>query len=71
MTNYKAIVTLQGGGHKIVRGAMDMVAHMVHMLKQAREGIFKSDDYVYGIAVSLIASVKFINEYTGDVYLEI
>ena len=71
MTNYKAIVTLQGGGHKIVRGAQDMVAHLSYMVSQAKKSIFKSEESVYGIAVALIASVKFINEYTGEVYLTI
>ena len=71
MTNYKAVVTLQGGGHKIVRGAQDMVAHLNYVIQQAKKSIFRSEEYVYGIAVALIASVKFINEYTGQVYLEI
>jgi hypothetical protein len=71
MTNYKAVVTLQGGGHKIVRGAQDMVAHLNYAVQQAKKSIFRSEEYVYGIAVALIASVKFINEYTGQVYLEI
>lgn len=71
MTNYKAVVTLQGGGHKIVRGAQDMVAHLNYAVQKAKKSIFRSEEYVYGIAVALIASVKFINEYTGQVYLEI
>ena len=71
MTNYKAIVTLQGGGHRIVRGALDMVAHMNAIVSKARKSIFKSDDILYGIAVASIMSVKFINEYTGEVLLEI
>ena len=62
MTNYKAVVTLQGGGHKIVRGAQDMVAHLNYVVQKAKKSIFRSEEYVYGIAVALIASVKFINE---------
>ena len=58
MTNYKAIVTTTNG-HKVVRGAIDMVAHFV------------SEDSVYGIALATITAIKFINEYTGEVYLEI
>jgi hypothetical protein len=71
MTNYKAIVTLKDGTRKIVRGAQDVVAHITHMVREAQKSIFRSEEYVYGIAVALIASVKFINEYTGQVYLEI
>lgn len=71
MTNYKAIVTLKNGAHKTVRGARDMVAHIVSELKKARNDIFVSESVVYGIAVALIASVKFVNEYTGEVYLEV
>ena len=48
-----------------------MVAHLNYAVQQAKKSIFRSEEYVYGIAVALIASVKFINEYTGQVYLEI
>ena len=48
-----------------------MVAHLNYAVAKARRSIFRSEEYVYGIAVALIASVKFINEYTGQVYLEI
>ncbi len=71
MTNYKAIVTLKNGAHKVIRGAQDMVAHVVYELKKSRNDIFAPEGFVYGIAVALIASVKFINEYTGEVYLEV
>lgn len=71
MTNYRAIVSLEGGRTKIVRGAIDMVAHLNYVVQKARKSIFKSDDCVYGMAVALITSVKFINEYTGEVYLQI
>ena len=71
MTNYKGIVTLKDGSHKIIRGAQDVVAHVVYEFKKAQRSIFVSESVVYGIAVALIASVKFINEYTGEVYLEI
>ena len=48
-----------------------MVAHLNYVVQKARKSIFKSDDCVYGMAVALITSVKFINEYTGEVYLQI
>lgn len=70
MTNYKAIITTTSG-HKVVRGAIDMVAHMVSELRKARKSIFVSEDYLYGIAIATITTVKFINEYTGEVYLEL
>lgn len=71
MTNYKAIVTLKNGAHKVIRGAVDMVAHIVSEVRKAQKDIFVPEGAVYGIALALIASVKFINEYTGEVYLEI
>lgn len=71
MTNYKCIVRLSGGQHKIVRGAQDVVAKINAAVQRARKSVFKSEEVVYGIAVAAIASVKFINEYTGQVYLEI
>lgn len=71
MTNYKAIVTTSDGRHKIIRGASSMVAHFVSELKKARKSLWKSEDSVYGIALAAISSVKFINEYTGEVLLEI
>ena len=70
MTNYKAIVTTTNG-HKVVRGAIDMVAHFVSEFKKARKSIFVSEDSVYGIALATITAIKFVNEYTGEVYLEI
>ena len=71
MTNYKAIVTLSDGAHKTWRGSTDMVAHVVHKIREARKSIFVSEEKIYGIAVSLIVSIKFINEFTKQTYLEI
>lgn len=71
MTNYKGIVRLTNGSHKIIRGGADMVAHTVHKIREARKSIFISEEKIYGIAVSLIVSIKFINEFTKQTYLEI
>lgn len=71
MTNYKAIVTTSDGRHKIIRGAIDMVAKFTTELRKARKSLWVSEDSFMGIALATILSVKFINEYTGEVYLEI
>lgn len=63
-------MTLTDGSHKIVRGAIEMVAHIVSEIKKARKSIFKSEEFLYGIAVATIVSIKTINEYTGEVLLE-
>ena len=71
MTNYKAIVTLADGKHKIIRGAIDMVAKFTTELRKARKSLWASEDSFNGISLAAILSVKFVNEYTGEVYLEI
>ena len=70
MTNFKCVLSLTKG-HKILRGSYDVVAHIVAAYKRAKRSLFVSDEVVYGVSASDIKSAKFINEYTGEVYLEI
>lgn len=70
MTNYKAIVTLKNGGHKIMRMTRDVMAHMVSEFRKMQRSIFndKVELSVNGSCIILneIKALLFINEWTGE-----
>ncbi len=70
MTNYKAIVTLKNGGHKIMRMTRDVMAHMVSEFRKMQRSIFndKVELSVNGSSIILneIKALLFINEWTGE-----
>ena len=71
MTNYKCIVTLKNGSHKIVRMTKDVVAHVVTEFRKFQSSIFK-DVVLLELAnetflvLNNIRQFVFINEYTGE-----
>ncbi len=71
MTNYRCIVTLSNGAHKIVRMTKDVVARLVTAfsksqrdpwLRKRYEETFKS----LGLVPHQVKKLLFINEYTGE-----
>lgn len=70
MTNYKCVVTLRNGAHKIVRMTKDVMAHLVSEFRKCQRDIFADrKEIVIHDVLLLLNDVKmllFINEYTGE-----
>jgi hypothetical protein len=73
---FKAIVTLKNGGHKIIVGlSVHLVATIVGCFKSCKDSIWnerlamKVNDET--VVVSDFASVRFLNERTGEELLSI
>lgn len=75
MTNYRTIVELSNGCHKIFRLSYEQVAHVVSEVRKFKNALFREVRYVTFSGVTLclneILSWKFINEYTGEEFLSI
>lgn len=76
MTNYKAIVTFKNGTHRIIRMTRGLVAKFVYMFREMQRNPF-GDIYLWHLSddeymsMNVVASTKFINEYTGEEYLSL
>ena len=76
MTNYKAIVTFKNGTHGIIRMTRDLVAKFVYMFREMQKNPF-GDLYLWPLYdneymnMNVVASTRFINEYTGEEYLSL
>ena len=71
MTNYKCIVTLKNGAHKIVRMTKDVVAKLVTAFRKQQNDPWLTKRYAdvfaqYELPPSQVKSLLFINEYTGE-----
>ena len=75
MTNYRTIVGLSNGCHKIVRLDKGQVAHVVTEWRKFRRSVFREvvSLTLNGTTLCLneILSWKFINEWTGEEFLSI
>lgn len=75
MTNYRTIVGLSNGRHKIVRLDKGQVAHVVTEWRKFRRSVFREvvSLTLNGTTLCLneILSWKFINEWTGEEFLSI
>lgn len=75
MTNYRTIVGLTNGCHKIVRLDKGQVAHVVTEWRKFRRSVFREvvSLTLNGTTLCLneILSWKFINEWTGEEFLSI
>jgi hypothetical protein len=75
MTNYRTVVALTNGLHKIVRLDKGQIAHVVSEFRKFQRRIF--DDVVElnlngsKLCLNEIVSFKFINEWTGEELLSI
>lgn len=71
MTNYKCIVTMKNGSHKIVRMAKNVMAHVVYEFRKFQQNIF-SDIVLLELPADVylmlndVKSLLFINEWTGE-----
>lgn len=71
MTNYKCIVTMKNGSHKIVRMAKNVMAHVVYEFRKFQQSIF-SDIVLLELPADVylmlndVKSLLFINEWTGE-----
>lgn len=70
MTNYKCIVTLRSGAHKLVRVTRDVMAHIVTEYRKMQRSIWRDRSVleVNGTTLTLndIAKMVFVNEWTGE-----
>ena len=71
MTNYKCIVTLKNGAHRIVRITRDVMAHIVSEFRKFQKNIFRDvvllelpADVV--LVLNNVKKMLFINEWTGE-----
>lgn len=75
MTNYRCIVTLRSGAHKILRMTRDVVAHVVAEFRKMQHCIFNDRVTVnvggYTLTLNDVTSLKFMNEYTGEEFLTV
>lgn len=71
MTNYRCIVTLKNGAHKIMRMTKDVMARLTYGFRRSQtdpwlckryEDIFRQ----FELKASEVAKMLFINEYTGE-----
>lgn len=70
MTNYRCVVTLKNGAHRILRMTRDVVAHVVYHFRKMQQSIF-SDRVVLTVngqpfTLNDVKRMLFINEYTGE-----
>ena len=75
MTNYRCVVTLKNGAHKILRMTRDVVAHIVSEFKKMQKNIF-NDRVTVNVGGSTlllndVTSMRFLNEYTGEEFLTV
>jgi len=71
MTNYKCIVTLKNGAHKIVRMTKDVVAKLVTAFRKQQNDPWLTERYEqvfahFELTPSQVLKLLFINEYTGE-----
>lgn len=71
MTNYKCIVTLKNGAHKIVRMTKDVMARLVVAFRKNQRDPWLTERYEntfqsYGLNPAQVLKLLFINEYTGE-----
>jgi len=71
MTNYKCIVTLKNGAHRIVRMTKDVMATLTYAFRRNQSDPWLTKRYAdvfkrFDLLPSQIASLLFINEYTGE-----
>lgn len=71
MTNYKCIVTLANGAHKILRMTIDVMATLVTAFRanQRYPWLIKRYEDVYKkleLLPQQVVGLLFINEYTGE-----
>ena len=75
MTNYRTIVTLSSGAHKILRLSYEQVARVVSEVRKFQNALFREVRQITlnGVTLCLneILRVKFINEYTREELLTI
>lgn len=71
MTNYKIICKMADGSHKILRGAVDVVAHFVTAVKKAQQSSSDFKQYDNSLCMNMddVASARIINEYTQELFL--
>lgn len=72
MTNFKIICSMADGSHKILRGALDVVAHFnaAFHRAQANPNVRIFDD-ILRMEISRVASARIVNEYTGELLLAV
>lgn len=75
MTNYRCVVTLKNGAHKILRMTRDVVAHIVSEFRKMQKNIF-NDRVTVNVGGSTlllndVTSMRFLNEYTGEEFLTV
>lgn len=71
MTNYRCIVTLTNGAHKIVRMTKDVMATLVTGFRKMQNEPWLTKRYVevfkrFELMPSQVSKLLFINEYTGE-----
>lgn len=75
MTNYKCIVTLRSGAHKILRMTKDVVAHVVAEFRKMQRSIFNDKKTVnvggYTLTLNDVTCMRFMNEWTGEEFLTV
>lgn len=69
---FKCIITFVDGTRKILRMTIDRVANFTYLFRSQQSHIFKDESYLFYmgcrefIAMSTVASARFINERTGE-----
>lgn len=76
MYNFRGIVTLKNGSHKIIRVAYDEVAHIVYEFQKLQKSIWRDEEAYVRIGgdecnLATWAGCKFINERNGKELLAI
>lgn len=71
MTNYKCIVTLTNGAHRIVRMTKDVVAKLSYAFRRKQNDPWLTKRYEdvfmqLELLPEQVARLLFINEYTGE-----
>ena len=71
MTNYKCIVTLRSGAHKIVRMTKDVMARLVMAFRKNQTDPWLTRRYEetfenLGLTPGQVIRLLFINEFTGE-----
>ena len=71
MTNYRCVVTLKNGAHKIVRMTKDVMARLVTAFRKAQTCPWLTKRYEdtykeFGLTPQNVIRLLFINEYTGE-----
>lgn len=71
MTNYKCIVTLTNGAHRIVRMTVDVMAKFITAFRERQRAPWlckRYEEFFRSLELlpSQVKSLLFINEYTGE-----